>query len=83
VCVISNNGGWTATDRYKVGRHLGNVRYDLMFEAIGCHSEFVEDPEQVGPALRRALASGKPAIVNVVTDPSARAQQVRFANYST
>jgi thiamine pyrophosphate-dependent acetolactate synthase large subunit-like protein len=83
VCVISNNGGWTATDRYKVGRHLGNVRYDLMFEAIGCHSEFVEDPEQVAPALRRALASGKPAIVNVVTDPSARAQQVRFANYST
>jgi acetolactate synthase-1/2/3 large subunit len=54
-----------------------------MYGAIGCHSEYVEDPEQVGPALGRALASGKPAIINVVTDPSARAQQVRFANYST
>jgi acetolactate synthase-1/2/3 large subunit len=83
VCVISNNGGWTATDRYKAGRALGNTRYDLMFEAVGCHGEHVESPDDLRPALERALASGKPAIVNVITDPSARAQQVRFANYST
>jgi acetolactate synthase-1/2/3 large subunit len=83
VCVISNNGGWTATDRYKAGRELGNTRYDLMFEAVGCHGEHVEDPDDLRPALERALASGKPAVVNVITDPRARAQQVRFANYST
>jgi thiamine pyrophosphate-dependent acetolactate synthase large subunit-like protein len=83
VCVISNNGGWTATDRFKVGRELGFTRYDLMFAAIGCHPEHVEDPDLIRPALERAAASGKPAVVNVVTDPTARAQTVRFADYST
>ncbi|HLW60706.1 MAG TPA: thiamine pyrophosphate-binding protein [bacterium] len=83
ICVISNNGGWTATDRFKVGRELGFTRYDLMFAAIGCHSEYVRDPSLIRPALERAAASGKPAVVNVVTDPTARAQTVRFADYST
>jgi thiamine pyrophosphate-dependent acetolactate synthase large subunit-like protein len=83
VCVISNNGGWTATDRFKAGRELGFTRYDLMFAPIGCHTEYVEDPGLIRPALERAAASGKAAVVNVVTDPTARAQTVRFADYST
>jgi len=33
--------------------------------------------------LERALASGKPAIVNVITDNKARAQTVRFSAYTT
>jgi len=83
LCVISNNGGWAATDRFKVGRELGFTRYDLMFAAIGCHAEYVEEPSLIRPALERAAASGNPAVVNVVTDPRARAQTVRFADYST
>lgn len=83
VCVISNNGGWTATDRFKTGRDLGFTRYDLMFAAAGCHGEYVEDPGLIRPALERAAASGRPAVVNVVTDPTARAQTARFADYST
>ncbi len=83
LCVISNNGGWTATDRFKVGRELGFTRYDLMFAAIGCHAEYVADPALIRPALERAAASGKAAVLNVVTDPTARAQTVRFADYST
>jgi thiamine pyrophosphate-dependent acetolactate synthase large subunit-like protein len=83
VCVISNNGGWTATDRFKAGRDLGFTRYDLMFAAIGCHAEYVAAPDLIRPALERAAASGSPAVVNVVTDPAARAQTVRFADYST
>jgi thiamine pyrophosphate-dependent acetolactate synthase large subunit-like protein len=83
ICVISNNGGWTATDRFKTGRELGFTRYDLMFAPIGCHTEHVEDPGLIRPALERAAASDKPALVNVLTDPTARAQTVRFADYST
>ena len=83
ICIISNNGGWTATDRPKTGRHLGFTRYDLMFGAIGCHAEHVEAPEQLRPALERAAGSGRPAIVNVITDPTARAQTARYADYST
>jgi thiamine pyrophosphate-dependent acetolactate synthase large subunit-like protein len=83
VCVVSNNGGWTADDKHKVGRDLGHTRYDLMFEALGCHGEFVEDPAGIRPALERAFASGKPALVNVVTDPMARAESTRFTYYET
>ncbi|HET7266291.1 MAG TPA: thiamine pyrophosphate-binding protein [bacterium] len=83
ICIISNNGGWTATDRPKTGRDLGFTRYDLMFGAIGCHAEYVEDPGQIRPALERAAASGTPAVVNVITDPTARAQTARYADYST
>ncbi len=83
ICVISNNGGWTAIDRPKTGRDLGFTRYDLMFGAIGCHAEYVEEPGEVRPALERAAASGRPAVVNVITDPTARAQTARYADYST
>ena len=37
-----------------------------MVEALGGHGEFVERPEQIRPALERAAASGKPALVNVI-----------------
>lgn len=47
---------------------LPDLRYDRMFEAIGCHGEFVTQPDEVRPALARALASGKPSLVNVIGD---------------
>jgi acetolactate synthase I/II/III large subunit len=36
-----------------------------MIEALGGHGEWVERPEQIRPALERALGAGKPALVNV------------------
>ena len=36
-----------------------------------CHAELVESPEDLVPALNRALASDRPACVNVMTDPTA------------
>ena len=82
-CVISNNGGWTAADNFdtdgvtplqnKAGRNLGFTRYDLMFGAIGCHAEFADKPDQIAPAIKRAIASGKPAVVNVITDATVKA----------
>ena len=39
-------------------------------EALGIHSERIEDPDEVTPALKRALklnASGKPAFIEVIT----------------
>ena len=43
-------------------------RYDLMAAALGGHGEHVERPDDLGPALERALASGLPACVNVMID---------------
>lgn len=81
--VVSNNGGWTAADRPKAGRDLGYTRFDLVAQALGCHGEHVESPEGITPALDRAASSGRPAVVNVVTDAAARARTAKFATYST
>jgi acetolactate synthase-1/2/3 large subunit len=48
---------------------LPDLRYDRMFETIGCHGEHVVRPEEIRPALERALAAGRPSVVNVVGDP--------------
>ena len=45
---------------------LDFTRYDKVVEALGGHGEFVERPEELEPALERAAASGKPALVNVI-----------------
>jgi acetolactate synthase-1/2/3 large subunit len=45
------------------------TRYDQMVEALGCHGELVHSSTDLRPALERAFAAGKPALVNVITDP--------------
>lgn len=52
-----------------VGLHLREVHYEKIVQELGGYGEFVTNPEDVGNAIDRALASGKPACVNVVTDP--------------
>lgn len=49
-----------------VATKLNFTRYDKVVEALGGHGEYCERPEEIGPALERAFASGKPALVNVV-----------------
>ena len=52
-------------------------------DAFGGHGEYVETPAEIRPALERAFASGKAAIVNVKTDFRARATTMRFTDYTT
>ena len=42
----------------------------LSAETLGCEGELVSEPAELRPALERAFASGKPTVVNVLTDPS-------------
>jgi len=79
--VINNNGGWAAVGGMAAGRDLGFSRYEKMAEAFGAHAEYVERPQDIRPALERAAASGKPAVINVITDPNARSSTVSFAAY--
>ena len=85
--IISLNGGWTGDpNKEKPGRDLGYTRYDQIAQALGGHGEYVEDPEGIRPALERAataVAEGTPALVNVVTDWTARATTAPFTLYST
>jgi thiamine pyrophosphate-dependent acetolactate synthase large subunit-like protein len=85
--VISLNGGWTADpEQKKPGRNLGYTRFDKIAEALGGHGEYVEKPEEIRPALERAasaVADGKTALVNVVTDWRARSSMAAFTTYLT
>ena len=81
VIVVDNNEGIYGDESQRlfnpdyperVGMFLANARYDLMVEAFGGHGELVERPQDLRPALERALRSGKVACVNVKTDPTAR-----------
>ena len=51
-----------------VGVALSDVRYDEVARALGCHGERVERPDDIRPALDRALAAGIPAVVHVIVD---------------
>jgi thiamine pyrophosphate-dependent acetolactate synthase large subunit-like protein len=83
VVVVSNNAGFTSRKTGgTVGRELGWQRYDLMTEALGGYGEFVEKPADIRSAIERAFKSGKPALVNVCTDPDAQATtDMGFAGY--
>ena len=77
VGVMGNNGIWALEKHpmeflygYSVAAELQpRCRYDEVVRALGGHGELVERPEELRPALERAFASGKPALVNVLTDP--------------
>jgi acetolactate synthase-1/2/3 large subunit len=83
ICVVHNNGGWGTAGPQKVGGWLGHTRYDLMAAALGCHAELVEEPDAIRPALERAAASGLPAVINVITDPTVESQTTAFTEYAT
>jgi acetolactate synthase I/II/III large subunit len=78
VGVMGNNGIWALEKHpmeflygYSVAAELQpGLRYDEVVRALGGHGELVETPDDLRPALERAFASGKPALVNVLTDPT-------------
>lgn len=74
--VVGNDQGWGMIKRpFKeqkgetVACELPPTRYDKIVEGMGGHGELVEKPEDIGPAIQRAIDSGLPACVNVLTDP--------------
>jgi acetolactate synthase-1/2/3 large subunit len=80
--VVGNDAAWGEIRVPQVGMYgadaevatrLAPSRYDRLCEVFGGLAEHVEQPDELAPALERALASGQPAIVNVVLDPDAMA----------
>ena len=74
VCVVGNDAAWGielhvqqriyGADRV-VGSTLAPTRYDRLVEALGGVGFQVERPAELRPALEQALASGRPACINV------------------
>ncbi|MCA6107024.1 thiamine pyrophosphate-binding protein [Bradyrhizobium cenepequi] len=53
----------------RVASDLAATRYDVAASGFGAHAEYVASFEELGPALKRALESNRPACVNVMTKP--------------
>lgn len=78
VTVVGNDFRWNAEHQiqlrdYGPDRLIGcdlapSARYDLAAAGLGCHGEHVTDPSGLDAALARALASGRPACLNVEID---------------
>jgi acetolactate synthase-1/2/3 large subunit len=82
VLVVGNDGAWGEIRVPQVGMYgadaevatrLAPSRYERLCDVFGGHSEHVERADDLAPALERALASGEPAIVNVMLDPDGMA----------
>jgi acetolactate synthase-1/2/3 large subunit len=77
VGVLGNNGIWGLEHHpmkflygYSVAAELRpETRYEQVVESLGCEGVLVREPNQLRPALERAFESGKPTLVNVLTDP--------------
>ncbi len=65
--------------------HWGTqLRLDKIAEGFGAHGEYVESVDEIGPAVERALASGRPAVVQIPVDPRANAIDVPgFEEFAT
>lgn len=76
VALLWNNSSWGPSfesmpmlkGRTKPFDMLPNIRYDKVFEPMGVYTEHVEKPDEIIPALERALKSGKTSLVNVIGD---------------
>lgn len=80
VCVVifNNNGIYRGTDVNPSGGSdvattvfVPDSRYEMMMEAFGGTGAYVTTPDELDRAVRQALDSGKPTLVNAVIDPAA------------
>ncbi len=79
VIVVNNegiSGALTQNAHFPVGYERvtmfqPEIHYEAIMRAFGGYAEFVEGPEQLRPALKRSLASGMAACINVKVDPNA------------
>ncbi|HTV96133.1 MAG TPA: thiamine pyrophosphate-binding protein [Steroidobacteraceae bacterium] len=87
VCVVGTDYQWgLEVGVYKrtfgqgsleTGTHWSkNVRFDKIAEGFGCHGEYVERAEEIGPAIARAYASGKVGVIHVPIDPKVNSEEM-------
>lgn len=79
VTVVVNNGAWASirhiqerlwNDQRYIAVDLGFARYDRVAEGFACAARRVDTTEALAQALREAVASGKPWVIDAMTDCS-------------
>lgn len=85
VIILGNDAAWGIDKNIQVGIYgkpvvtdLWPSRYDMVAEGLGAYGELVERPEDIAPALDRALAANRPALLNIMvrSQISPRAQAI-------
>jgi acetolactate synthase-1/2/3 large subunit len=79
IVVVVNNGIYGTIRMHQekhypgrvIGTDIANPHFAAFARSFGAVGEIVEDTAQFAPALERCLASGKPAVIDVRTDPQA------------
>lgn len=81
ICVVNNDCAWGMikhSQGMSIGKdrctcaELGMRHYEKMVEGLGGYGELVTEDADIIPAIKRAIDSGKPACINVVTDPTVK-----------
>lgn len=88
VCVVifNNSGIYRGTDTDPTGRDPGTTafvreaKYHLMMEAFGGVGVEARSPDDLERAVRAAIASGRPTLVNAIIDPQAGTESGRIGN---
>lgn len=78
VTVVLNNRIWGMSihgqqimfgANYSLITRLGGTSYADVARGFGCHAETVTRHADIGPAMARAFATGRPACIEIMTDP--------------
>jgi acetolactate synthase-1/2/3 large subunit len=80
VVVVFNNGalGWVkhGQGERNIACDLSNFDHAAIARSMGCDGIRVDEPSMLGPALRQALASDKPSVVDIRTSLKETYRQV-------
>ncbi len=88
VCVVvfNNNGVYKGTDVNPRGGDAAptvfvkNARYELLMQAFGGVGVLAKTPDELGRAIKEALASAKPTLINAIIDETAGTESGRITN---
>ncbi|WP_293603583.1 oxalyl-CoA decarboxylase [Polaromonas sp. UBA4122] len=87
VVILNNNGIYKGTDVNRGGGadvaptvFVKGARYDKMMEAFGGVGVHVTTPQELSAAMKEAIASGKPTLINAVIDETAGTESGRITS---
>ena len=88
ICVVifNNSGIYRGTDTNDTSADpaptvfVPEAKYDMMMEAFGGVGVTARSPDDLERAVREAIASGKPTLVNAIIDPQAGTESGRIGN---
>ncbi len=92
VVIVAVDAGWGMErsaytfQGFPPEQHVGialapQTRYDVIAQGMGCYAEKIDDVEQMIPALERAVASGKPALLHVTVDSALNADPPGYKQF--